>query len=161
MELSRWMILGYISVIVLFIGILLFSTFLLWNPFLTILGASFLIFGGIGLALVRRQVSITKRTNPEAIEALRAQSGKRREKEKTVGIKDLPPWLIILLFAAVVVGYMGWFGFGALSSNPLLEALLSVLVVVLLAYYFLYKRKIIYKKYKANSSDSPNTSINR
>ena len=155
MELSRWMILGYISVIVLFIGIFLFPTFLLWNPFLMILGASFLIFGVIGLAFVRRKVSIMKRKNPEVIEALKAQSKKRREDEKTVGIRDLPPWIILLLLVVVVVGYMG--ELGTFRFDPLVDTLLGVLMVFSLIYYFLYKRRVRNKKYGENS-DSLNPS---
>jgi Flp pilus assembly protein TadB len=120
-----------------------------------ILAASFLIFGVIGLALVRRKVSMIKRKNPEVIEALKAQSKKRREDEKTVGIRDLPPWIIVLLLVVVVVTYMGeldTFGF-----NPLIDILLSVLMVLSLIYYFLYKRRVRNKKYGENS-DSLNPS---
>jgi 4-hydroxybenzoate polyprenyltransferase len=155
MELSRWMILGYISLVMFFIGIFLVLAFLFWIPSLGFLGISFLIFFIVVVALVRRKTSIVKRSNPEVIEALRAQSSKNREKEKTLGIKDVPPWLVVSLLVIIIVSYLGWYG--AFGSNPLLETLLSVLIVVLLIYYFLYKRKIINKKYRANSIDSPNT----
>jgi Flp pilus assembly protein TadB len=120
-----------------------------------ILGASFLIFGVIGLALVRRKVSIIKRKNPEVTEALKAQSKKRREDEKTVGIRDLPPWIIVLLLVVVVVGYMG--ELGTFRFDPLVDTLLGVLMVFSLIYYFLYKRRVRNKKYGENS-DSLNPS---
>jgi membrane protein implicated in regulation of membrane protease activity len=149
MEPSRWMTLGQISVVMLFIGIFLVSIFLFWIPFLGFLGISFLIFSIVVVILVRRKMSIVKRTNPEVVEALRAQSRKSREKEKTVGIKDMPPWLVVLLLVAIVVGYMGWFG--AFSFNPLVEMLIFVLMVVFLIYYFLYKHRVRNKKYSVNS----------
>jgi len=155
MELKKWMILSYISFVFLCIGIFLVSAFLFWIPFLGFLGISFLIFFIVVVILVRRKMSIVKRTNPEVIEALRAQSRKSREKEKTVGIKDLPIWLIVLLLAGMVISHMGWFG--AFSFSPLVETLLSVLMVVFLIYYFLYKRRVRNKKYGVNS-DSPNPS---
>jgi 4-hydroxybenzoate polyprenyltransferase len=158
MELKKWMILGYISLVFLFIGIFLVSAFLFWIPFLGFLGVSFLIFFIVVVILIRRKMSIVKRTNPEVIEALRAQSRKSREKEKTVGIKDLPIWLIVLLLAAMVISYIGWFG--AFSFSPLVDTLLSILMVAFLIYYFLYKRRVRNKKYGANS-DSPNPSTQR
>jgi Ca2+/Na+ antiporter len=152
MELNRWRILGHISVVMFFIGIFLVSAFLFWIPFLGFLGISFLVFFIVVVALLRRKTSIVKRTNPEVIEALRAQSRKRKESEKTVGIKDLPIWLVALLIIATAVGYMG--ELGLFSPTTLLGFLLSVLMFLFLIYYFLYKRKIRNKKYSANS-DSP------
>jgi len=143
------MTLGYISVVILFIGIFLVSAFLFWIPFLGFLGISFLIFFGVVVALVRRKMSIIKRTNPEVIEAMNAQGNKNREKERIVGLKDLPPWLIALLVVVVAVGFMG--ELGIFNPNPLLGTLLLLLVILFLIYYYLYKRRVRNKKYGLNS----------
>jgi len=143
------MTLGYISVVILFIGIFLVSAFLFWIPFLGFLGISFLIFFGVVVALVRRKMSIVKRTNPEVIEAMNAEGNKNREKERVVGLKDLPPWLIALLAVVVAVGFMG--ELGIFNFNPLLETLLLLSVILFLIYYYLYKRRVRNKKYGLNS----------
>jgi len=143
------MTLGYISVVILFIGIFLVSAFLFWIPFLGFLGISFLVFFGVVVALLRRKMSIVKRKNPEVIEAMNAKDNKNREKERTVGLKDLPRWLITLLAVVVAVGFMG--ELGIFNPNPLLETLLLILVILFLIYYYLYKRRVRNKKYGLNS----------
>ena len=144
MQLKKWILLAKISVIVLFIGIFLAPTFLFWIPFLGLLGVAFLLFACVGIALVRRRVSLARRTNPEAVEALFPQRIEAKQKEKTVGIKDLPIWLITLIIAAVLVSYMGWMG--AFRFNALVEGLLSAFVILSLIYYFLYKHRIENRK---------------
>jgi hypothetical protein len=145
MELRRWTVLGYVSIVILFTGIFLLSLSLFWSSFLMLLSVSFLVLGVIGLTLVRRKVSIIKRRNPEVIEVPEAQSKKRREDEKTVGIRDLPPWIMVLLLVVVVAGYMG--ALGTFRFNPLVDTLLSVLMVLSLIFYFIYKRRVRNKKY--------------
>jgi len=147
MDLSKWMTIGYFSIIFLFVGIFLFGTFLFWNFILMIVGLSFLIASVIGLALVRRNVSILKRTNPEAIEALKAESDRACAKEKTLSLRDLPPWLIALMIIAVVVGFLGA-DLHAFAFNPMLEILLSAFTLFFVIYYFAYyRRKLMKKKY--------------
>jgi len=143
------MTLSYISVVILFIGIFLVSAFLFWIPFLGLLGISFLIFFGVVVALVRRKMSIVKRTNPEVIEAMNAEGNTNKEKEGIAGLKDLPPWLIALLAVVVAVGFMG--ELGIFNFNPLLETLLLLSVILFLIYYYLYKRRVRNKKYGLNS----------
>jgi hypothetical protein len=152
MKQSKWITLGYIFLVILFIGIFLISGFLFWIPPLGFLGISFLILSGIGFAFVRRKVSMLKRKNPEAFEALRVESERRIEAEKTVFLKDLPVWLVALLIVVVVIGYMGWFG--VFSSNLIFDILLPPLIFLFLIYYFLYKRRVKDKKYSANSHSS-------
>ena len=143
------MTLGYISVVILFIGIFLVSAFLFWIPFLGFLGISFLVFFGVVVALVRRKMSIVKRKNHEVIEAMNAEGNKNREKERIVGLKDLPPWLITLLAVVVAVWFIG--ELGIFNPNPLLETLLLILVILFLIYYYLYKRRARDKKHGVNS----------
>jgi hypothetical protein len=139
-------LLGAVIFVVLCIGCgllpFLFFGFLFWG----LLGISFLILDGIVMIAIRRKASAFKRTNPELYEKMRAESKKRAQemRAREIRLSDFPPWLIALLTIAVAVGFMG--EIGLFRFNGFLETLLSVLMVLFLVYYFLYKRKIINKK---------------
>jgi uncharacterized membrane protein YfcA len=102
-------------------------------------------------------MSVFKRRNPELFEALRAESKKRIEaaRAREVSLKDLPIWLVALLGIVAVVGFMG--ELGLLNFNPLLESLLIVLMVLFLAYYFLYKRRIRKEKQQTSLDSQTNS----
>ncbi len=70
--------------------------------------------------------------DPHAFEAL-------TKKERELSLEDLPATLIIVLFAAVIISNLGFFGF--LSFNPILNTVLAILTILLLVYYFLQKRR--------------------
>ena len=145
MEPAKWEIVAYTSVILLFTGLFLFVTFLFWNIFLMLLGASLLIASIIGLALYRKKWSTIKRTNPEIVEAMKAEFKERVEKEKTLSIKDIPPLLIAILLVALVISFLG--EVGAFRFSPILDFLLGILTILLLIYYFIGKRRVKKEKY--------------
>jgi uncharacterized membrane protein len=145
MKASKLITISYVFIIFLFVGIFLFATFLLRNLVLTVVGLCFLVASIIGLALVRRKVSILKRANPEVMKALKAEAS-TSIKEKTLSLHDLPLWLTVLLIIVVVVGFLGA-DLHLFAFSPVLEAVLSVITVFFLVFYFTYKRKLMKKKY--------------
>jgi predicted lysophospholipase L1 biosynthesis ABC-type transport system permease subunit len=111
-----------------------------------IVGLAFLITGFVGIALSRRHFLMLKRTNPEVIDDLKAEGARTRDAEKTLSLRDLPPWLTIILIVVVVVGFLGG-DLHMFAFNPVLETFLFAVTVFLVISYFAYKRKLMKKKY--------------
>jgi hypothetical protein len=81
----------------------------------------------------------------EGLEALEALDKGRNE----ISLEDVPPRLIALLIAVLIISYLGFFGI--FRFNPFIDLSLSILTVLLLAYYFLRKRRIQKQKSARNS----------
>ncbi len=57
-----------------------------------------------------------------------------------ISLEDLPPRLIALLIAVLIIIYLGFFGI--FPFNPFSDLSLSLLAVLILAYYFLRRNRI-------------------
>jgi Na+/H+ antiporter NhaD/arsenite permease-like protein len=98
-----------------------------------ILGASILAIATVVLLFAGWKAYRLLRTDPEALKTL-------PESEKELSLKDLPPKLIIVLVAALIIALLG--DFSVFSFNPFIDTLLLAMLLLLLAYYFLQKRKL-------------------
>jgi hypothetical protein len=152
MEYKRLNYLETICAILLYLGIFLLFLFFV-NIAFTFLGASFLVLSLIGVSYARRKRAEIKRTKPEVFEAERERMMKKFEKakEKELSIKNFPVWLIALLIVTIIIASMG--EIGVFNSNPLLEILISSLLISLIIVYYFYKRKIASKKHSGQNSD--------
>lgn len=99
-----------------------------------ILGASILIIATAVLLLTAWKAWKLARTAPDSIRAL-------SKSERELSIKDLPTRLVILLVAVLVIAVLA--EFGAFAFNPLIDVMVTVLIVLLAVYYFLQKRRLL------------------
>jgi hypothetical protein len=143
-----------VSLTVFFLGVASSVGFVFSDILFEFLSVACLISGGAGLVLLVRKVKMINRSNPEAVEAMRAQGKKMMEKQKTLSLTDIPQWLIAMLFVAVVFSALT--EIGVFNSNPLLALLIAILMCLFDVFYVLYIRMVKNKKYNS-SSDSPNT----
>lgn len=98
-----------------------------------ILGASILIIITAVLLFSGWKAWKLIRTNPDAFKT-------PSESEKELSLKDLPPRLIIVLVAALIIALLS--SFSVFSFDPFIDAMLVVVVVLLVVYYFFQKRKL-------------------
>ncbi len=103
--------------------------------FSSTIGVFILAIAVAGLLFAGRESRRLMRGDVHAFEAL-----SKKEKERELNLEDLPATLIIVLIAAVIISNLGFFGF--LSFNPILNAMLAILTILLLVYYFLQKRRL-------------------
>jgi uncharacterized membrane protein len=97
------------------------------------LGAFIMVIAIAGLSFSIWKAWRLMRTDSDAFKAL-------SKSEKELSLKDLPARLIILLVAVVVISYLG--SFGLFHFDPLIDATLSILAILLLVYYFFQKRRV-------------------
>ncbi len=112
------------------ICILLGFLIIFFNP---IIGASILVISISVLAYTSWKAYKLLRTNPDVFKTL-------PESEKELSLKDLPPRLVIVLVAALIIALLG--DFSIFSFNPFIDTLLLAMLLLLVAYYFLQKRKL-------------------
>ena len=98
-----------------------------------ILGAAIMIIAVAVLLFSMWKTWRLMRTDPDAFKAL-------PENEKELSLKDLPPRLIIVLAATMIIATL--VQFSVFSFNPLIDTILATLTLVLLVYYFFQKHKL-------------------
>ena len=101
--------------------------------FSSTIGVFIIVIAVAGLLFAGWESRRLMRGDLHAFEAL-------NKKERELNLEDLPATLIIVLIAAVIISNLGFFGF--LSFNPILNAMLAILTILLLVYYFLQKRRL-------------------